>query len=333
MVRAVPPLRRLLDHRDRLARDIVELQRTVWRLSEDQNRLLQERLDAKVEQIPRETAADLHSAATWMRHHPYSRLDTPVFPTSLPPSSDDDADLVARIIDAYHVSADHDHYGGELWRDIAERHADIHDALMRRDHGAVTAMVRNPNTNHLLYGYEYFYVGGPITHPAAAQDCADRTKDALVRFAEALGLLPIENPEGTELWGRNVRLPTEQVLDTVERRLGIDVAIRPVQAGFTGLAIGDRLLDDRMLHGAYYANRSRQLVAERSRPRVLEIGAGLGYAAYYAYQLGVRDYTIADLPLTNVAQAYFLGRMLGSDRVVLFGRRCSSERISRSISC
>lgn len=74
-----------------------------------------------------------------------------------------------------------------------------------------------------------------------------------------------------------------------------------------------------MLHGAYYAHRAHQLVAHRTKPQVLEIGAGLGYSAHYAHQMGLRDYTIMDLPMTNVAQAYFLGRMLGPDRVVLEG--------------
>jgi hypothetical protein len=35
--------------------------------------------------------------------------------------------------------------------------------------------------------------------------------------------------------------------------------------------------------------------------------------------MGIRDYTIIDFPLTNVAQAYFLGRTLGEDAVSLHG--------------
>jgi hypothetical protein len=318
--RVIPPLRRLLDHRDQLAVDISALRSTIWRFSEDRQRFLDERMRIEPEALPRETTADPPAAAeTWMRHHPYSELGTPVFPTSLPPASDDDNDLVCRIIDAYHDSADQDHYGGAIWRRIAERHAAIHDALMRRDHGAVTAILRKPNTNYLFFGYEYFYRDGPIWGPAAVQDCADRSQDALVRLAEALGLLSVENPEGNVFWGTNVHLPTGEIVERIKQRLGIELAIQPVQGGFTGLAVGDRLLNDRMLHGAYYAHRVRQLVARRTTPQILEIGAGLGYSAYYAHQMGLRDYTIVDLPMTNVAQAYFLGRMLGPDRVVLEG--------------
>jgi putative sugar O-methyltransferase len=51
---------------------------------------------------------------------------------------------------------------------------------------------------------------------------------------------------------------------------------------------------------------------------VLEIGAGLGRTAYFAQQFGLRDYTIIDLPMTNVAQGYFLGRTLGQETVSLY---------------
>lgn len=318
--RVIPPLRKLLDHRDQLTEDIVELQWTVWQFSEDRRRLVDERMRLNPAILPRELTADPGSVRrTWMRHHPYSELGAPLFPISLPPSSDDDHALVGRIIDAYHDTVDQDHYGDALWRHIAERHAAIHDALIRRDHGAVTKILREPNTNDLFFGYEYFHREGPIWLAVAAQDCADRSKDVLVRLAEALGLLQVENPEGTRLWGANVHLPTEEIVRRLNQHLGVELAIRPVQGGFTGLAVGDRLLNDRMLHGAYYAHRVHQLVANQPRPQILEIGAGLGYSAYYAHQMGLRDYTIVDLPMTNVAQAYFLGRMLGPDRVLLEG--------------
>jgi hypothetical protein len=64
---------------------------------------------------------------------------------------------------------------------------------------------------------------------------------------------------------------------------------------------------------------------------VLEIGAGLGYVAYYASQLGIHDYTIVDLPMTNAAQAYFLGRSLGEDRLVLEGEEPDRARAAVKI--
>ena len=52
---------------------------------------------------------------------------------------------------------------------------------------------------------------------------------------------------------------------------------------------------------------------------MLEIGAGLGRTAYFSSLFGVKNYTIVDIPLTNAAQGYFLGRVLGGDQVSLYG--------------
>ena len=60
---------------------------------------------------------------------------------------------------------------------------------------------------------------------------------------------------------------------------------------------------------------------------MVEIGAGLGRTAFYARQLGVMNYTIIDLPLTNVAQGYFLGRVMGPDAIGLFGENPAPIRI------
>jgi hypothetical protein len=59
----------------------------------------------------------------------------------------------------------------------------------------------------------------------------------------------------------------------------------------------------------------------------MEIGAGLGRTAYYARKIGMRDYTIVDIPLSNVAQAHFLGSVLGSEAVALVGEPAVSGAI------
>jgi hypothetical protein len=69
-----------------------------------------------------------------------------------------------------------------------------------------------------------------------------------------------------------------------------------------------------MIQAAYCARR----VAALAKGPVLEIGGGLGYLAGYAHRLGL-DFTIIDLPMTNVAQGYYLMRALGEESVVLEG--------------
>jgi hypothetical protein len=77
----------------------------------------------------------------------------------------------------------------------------------------------------------------------------------------------------------------------------------------------------------YQAWRIFSLVEGNIEVRVAEIGAGIGRTALYAKKLGVRDYTIVDLPISAVAQANFLSRALGADEVCLFGEDRRGVRI------
>ena len=60
----------------------------------------------------------------------------------------------------------------------------------------------------------------------------------------------------------------------------------------------------------------------------MEIGAGMGRTAYYMCKFGLSDYTIVDLPMSNVAQAAFLSRVMGEDQISLAGEdRSANVRI------
>lgn len=97
--------------------------------------------------------------------------------------------------------------------------------------------------------------------------------------------------------------------------------------GLCGLKTTRGLVTDRSLSGLYGAWRARELLGRQSRHGIVEIGAGLGWLALYAHRLGLRDYTIVDLPLTNVSQACFLGTVLGPDAISLAGEAHVPGRI------
>jgi putative sugar O-methyltransferase len=61
--------------------------------------------------------------------------------------------------------------------------------------------------------------------------------------------------------------------------------------------------------------------------RVVEIGAGTGRTAFYVRHFGITDYTIIDLPITNVVQANFLSRVLDYKTVALFGEEEDRSQI------
>jgi hypothetical protein len=261
----------------------------------------------------------MHSAdrAYWTRHHPWDTIDAEPGVTERVDA--DDSRIVERVVAAYRRSAGGDFYGREsMWRVFHdEKQRTLHELLLSNERGRIAEALRNPSDNYLMLGFENINRDAcerVRLDNAAGRDRAARVHDLVVRLGEALGVLRTENPEGGP-WMQNIALDADSVLDAVERRLGIGIAVPWFYAGLVGLRTRRGIFGHRMVHAAYCAYRVRQL----SGGPIVEIGAGLGHLARYAFLMGLRDYTIVDLPLTNVAQGYFLMRTLGENAVTLEG--------------
>jgi hypothetical protein len=186
-------------------------------------------------------------------------------------------------------------------------------------------VLRNPHENYLYYGFEHLFADyEEIYHdPVKRELHARRCKDMLVRLAEAIGVINVENPEGGQ-WGRNMTLPTEDLVSAIEQRVGVTLPLPDVHYGYYGLRVNGGFISVRGLSAYYCAFRAMQLTRLAPRPRIVEIGGGLGYLARFAYLMGCRDFTILDVPLTGLCQAYYLLRTVGPDKVVLAGEAAKS---------
>ena len=220
----------------------------------------------------------------------------------------DDTALVTRIIQAYRRAAETP-LGSEdsFWlQDFARRKRDIHLALLGDDFEAVRALLRDPGESELFYGFDNL-TKSLADRPEDPEHHAEGMLDQLAQLSEALGGRRARSPEHpVEGWD------VEVLLAEIDDVLGVRVDFPNPFMGEFGLASSRGVISYRAVHAIYQAWRVRQL----ARGRVLEIGGGLGRTAYYAWRLGVRDYTLIDLPMTGVAQADFLGRSVD---VELFG--------------
>jgi len=149
--------------------------------------------------------------------------------------------------------------------------------------------------------------------------------DKLVCLAESIGALSLENPEQSVNWGSNLYAGVDELLDAVERMIGIAVVPRVTAVPVTGIATRHGLLHYRHLNSLYAALRIQSLV--RVGSAACEYGGGLGLVAYYANKLGLPDYTLFDLPLTNVFSGHFLMNTLGADAVRLYGEEPQREAV------
>ncbi len=157
--------------------------------------------------------------------------------------------------------------------------------------------------------------------------------DVLVSLAEALGIVPVENPEqgraGVAFDGGIARL-----VANIDDLLGFQIDFPSVGAPY-GLMVDRRLITIDTPEQIYAALRldqaTRNYLPLRAKilTRVVEIGGGYGGMCYWFLRMrpDLAQYTIVDLPITNVLQGYFLAQALGASTVSFYGEKPSSVRI------
>jgi len=229
---------------------------------------------------------------------------------------DDDSQIIDRVVASYLRRAE---TPTGLWAEIyLDRHSDVHKAAVSGDRPRIEEILREPLTSDLMYGFDSMAKslrrGGmrieDLHSPAL-------TLDALISLAEAIGARRVENPESYK--PRPRRAGAEEVIDQIERSLNLVIPLPNFFPLEFGLASSRGVISYRVPQALWQAWRISQLLQGISSPRILEIGGGLGRTALYARKFGLTNYTIVDIPISSLAQGYFLGRALGGDAVRLDG--------------
>lgn len=223
-------------------------------------------------------------------------VETGFTETAAPPS----VELCQRIIRAWRVTTRKAPDG--LWSLISERY-----------HGPFVALLDSHNVCGLqeyladIYRRDIWHGIDQTGEETATiqtgpEVAVTHIADRLAAFAEALGVLPVENPEQGH-WAENLYRDPEQIVTAIEQEIGIPLIPPVVADGRFGLKLRGGILCLKDIYAAYAAWRIRGIVGEGS---VLEIGGGNGMTAYYARLFGVREYAIVDLPQISAAQMFVL---------------------------
>jgi hypothetical protein len=260
---------------------------------------------------------DLADNFWWCRHRRAERIAGSAAVAAMP--AFDDAGLIARVVAAYRT-ANATALGSKnsFWlQSFSDFKRPVHDALLSPDaETAVAPMLRNPGDNMLFYGFDNLTCRTGASASTEHGHHHIPVYDDLLRLVEALGVQRLDNPETLEA----DRAPeTETILRGLDAVFGFTVRFPNPFPDEAGLATTRGVASYRAVQALYQAYRVAALVGDRPGARVVEIGGGLGRTAFYADQFGLRDYTVIDLPMSNVAQGYFLGRVLGPDAISLFG--------------
>jgi hypothetical protein len=238
----------------------------------------------------------------------------------------DDVTLCVRLLAAYErAGAEMPRLSGMWMSDLfRHRHRLLHEALdsqdperlaellgvMFRSDIVVGMAMGSFGLKNLWYGTRWFWSMSMV--------------EQLLALAESQGVVRSENPEQDKV-ARPLRVGLEEIVTTLERKLkaGLDF---PNIGGAYGIDVAGRLITpdwpDQIYGAARLVDAIDRLLPEGGTPRVVEIGAGYGGMALWLTRLCTdAQITLIDLPLVNVMQGYFLGRVAGSDSVSLYGER------------
>ncbi len=264
----------------------------------------------------------------WVRHRPIEDTKGFVGISGPVPHDIDDRALVRRIINSYQAA--HSTPVGEpnsFWlTEFARTKQADHEILSSGNEKAVTRLLRSPAESRLFVGFDELHDHGGLQEHGISNVISEPAwiYDGLLRTAEAIGAQRLAYPE--RLGPGPMAPEVEDLLENLDRAAGFRITFPNPFPGEIGLATSRGIASFRAVQSLYQAWRIAELVDGQPKP-VVEIGAGLGRTAFYARQLGVTNYTIIDLPLTNVAQSYFLGRVMDPEIISLFGEKPAPVQI------
>lgn len=242
-------------------------------------------------------------------------------------ASDREEDLVARIIRAYRLAeAERPREAaapGDMWSDLqAAFHGEVLALIHASDVRGLAAYLREAHAKGITVGVSQ----GPAATTALRTDPEIRLRvltqfvDYLASLAEFLGLMDVEAPDQDGSFGENLHADPALLVERIARHVGIPLEPPPAIGANFGIRTPGGILSGRDLCSLYAALRLRDLALDAgvASPRVCEIGGGVGGVAYYGARLGAR-FTIVDLPIIGVLQAYYLQRALPDHEIRLHG--------------
>ncbi len=228
------------------------------------------------------------------------------------------SEFIERLIEAYQAQ-ERDRpsslSSGGCWTDHGWQRnlAPLDEALAKGDAGRVMALLQLLFQTQCPYGIamgkeELENIQSSVKAIELYEDQWMRT---LLLLGEALGTIPVENPE-VETPFRELNVST--ILSNIEAALGIKVDF-PQYFGAFGCAVNDTVIPRiAFFHILAAALCSRRMMGKSSACMV-EVGGGFGGLLHFLSRLTTLNYTAFDVPAALVMQAAFT--FIGSPHIAI----------------
>ncbi len=219
-----------------------------------------------------------------------------------------DSDLFNRIFDSAKSELGHEASG--QWKDIYSAYqADAVRSIRDGDKSLLQKMLADPLSNNLLYGFDNLANVLQSKFRLETSNEAITSADHFLALGEYTLSTNYFSPEAIVSPIKKKIFITSIIKDIVESKFEGKVIFPNPYINEVGLDTEFGVASIRVPAAIYQALRAREFGS-----KICEIGPGLGRTAYFSNLLGVEKYTLVDLPIPSLCQAYFLGTSLPNER-------------------
>lgn len=204
-------------------------------------------------------------------------------------------------------------WAGLWWGRIGRLQAPVHKALVAETDDDLREIFADPISSDLFYGVDNLsrtLFGADSVNHATVCAFSEGSRNDLIALAGVLNATQA---------GDNTAFDVDRFLQKLDSRLNQYVDFPTPFRGELGLETSRGIASYRAVQALYQTWRILELLHSCEEKSVVEIGPGMGRAAYYAFRAGIIDYVTVDLPMGIVAQACFLGAVLGPEKIWLPG--------------
>jgi hypothetical protein len=196
---------------------------------------------------------------------------------------------------------------GSMWYDdiVPSNCTDVLTYFRNNNIELIKYSLENISQTNLTYGYDLICKNG--------SDSILIVYKTFEKLLNEMNILPI--------YLENNILDIEAILPFIDLKCGFKVEFPEIfdYSANSALICSRGKISSRMMYALYYVYNIAKNVENISEASVLEIGAGTGRTAYYAFKFGFKKYTIVDIISTQIVQAHYNFNLLGTDKVSLYG--------------
>ena len=217
------------------------------------------------------------------------------------------SDLFNRIFDSAKSELGYESSG--QWKEICSSYqADALRLIRDGDKSKLQQMLANPLSNNLQYGFDNLASVLKSKFRIETSKEAETAADHFVALGEYTLASKYFSPEAMVSPLKKKIFITNIIKKIVDLKFEGKVIFPNPYINEAGLGTEFGVASIRVPAAIYQALRARDFGS-----KICEIGPGLGRTAYFSKLLGVKKYTLVDLPIPSLCQAYFLGSSLPNE--------------------